>query len=66
MNSPMTKDVYQGGVKKVEIDDILRDTLISIANEQLKWDATKEAAQQTKRPIVDILSNVAKDKFSKY
>lgn len=61
-----TKDVYQGDVVKVEIEDILRDTLVTIAKDALGWDATEEAKQQTKRPIVDILSSVAKENFSKY
>ena len=61
-----TKDVYQGDVIKVEIEDILRDTLVTIAKDDLGWDATEEAKQQTKRPIVDILSSVAKENFSKY
>lgn len=61
-----TKDVYQGDVVKVEIEDILRDTLVTIAKDDLGWDATKEATQQIKRPIVDILSSVAKGNFSKY
>lgn len=61
-----TKDVYQGEVVKTEIEDILRETLISVAKDQLGWDATQIAVQQPKRPVVDILSSVAKDSFSKY
>lgn len=61
-----TKDVYAGTVKKVEIEDILRETLIKIAKTQLGWDAEKQAKGQTGRPVVDILFDVAKDSFSKY
>ena len=61
-----TKDVYKGDVAKVEIEDILRDTLVTIAKDDLGWDATEEAKQQIKRPIVDILSSVAEENFSKY
>lgn len=61
-----TKDIYNGKVAKIEIEDILRDTLITVAKDELGWDATEIANQQIKRPIVDILSSVAKEKFSKY
>lgn len=37
-----------------------------ISKDQLGWDATEIAAAQPKRPIVDILSSVAGDSFSKY
>lgn len=61
-----TKDVYQGEVTKPEIEDLLRETLLKVAKEQLGWDAIDLAKQQFKRPIVDILASVAKDSFSKY
>ncbi len=61
-----TKDVYQGNVVKTEIEDILRDTLIVVAKEQLGWDVEKTATEQTTRPIVDIFVSVVKEKFSKY
>lgn len=51
---------------KVEIEDLLRETLVVIAKDQLGWDASEITKQQEKRPIVDIMSEVAKDKFSKY
>lgn len=61
-----TKDVYQGDVAKTEIEDILRDTLVVVAKEQLGWDSTGIANVQTSRPIVDILTQVANGKFSKF
>ncbi len=61
-----TKDVYAGTVKNVEIEDIFRETLIVVAKTQLEWDAEKQAKEQVGRPVVDILSEVAKDSFSKY
>ena len=61
-----TKDVYSGQVSNVEIEDILRDTLLSIAKDQLGWDAIAVAKTQAKRPVVDILKSVAKADFSKY
>lgn len=61
-----TKDVYQGTVAKTEIEDILRDTLVVVAKEQLGWDSTEVVNVQISRPIVDILTEVADGKFSKF
>ena len=61
-----TKDVYQGEVAKAEIEDILRETLLIIAKEQLGWDATEVAEKQPKRPIVEIFTTVVKSDFSKF
>lgn len=61
-----TKDVYTGDVIKSEIEDLLRETLVSVSKDQLGWDATEIALAQPKRPIVDILSSIAGDDFSKY
>ncbi|MBQ8541664.1 MAG: AAA family ATPase [Clostridia bacterium] len=61
-----TKDVYSGQVSAVEIEDILRDTLLNIAKDQCGWDAIAVAKTQAKRPIVDVLKSVAKADFSKY
>jgi len=61
-----TKDVYEGDVTKVEIEDILRETLVSISKAQLGWDVSSKAKEQIKRPIVDIFSEVVNSDFSKY
>ena len=61
-----TKDCYSGQVTRSEIEDLLRDTLLSIAKDQCGWDALAIAQTQPTRPIVDILSSVAKTDFSKY
>lgn len=61
-----TKDIYQGDVNKVEIEDIFRETLISVAKSKLGWDVEEQAKEQIGRPIVDILSETAKGSFSKY
>ena len=61
-----TKDIYSGQVAAPEIEDILRDTLLTIAKEQYEWDAIATAQTQEKRPVVDILGSVAKKDFSKY
>lgn len=61
-----TKDVYTGSVSNSEIEDLLRDTLLTIAKEQCGWDAIAIEQSQPTRPIVDIIQSVAKTDFSKY
>lgn len=61
-----TKDAYSGSVVNAEIEDILRETLLAIAKEQLGWNATTLAETQPSRPIVDVIASVAKKDFSKY
>lgn len=61
-----TKDAYTGQVPNAEIEDILRDTLLSIAKNECGWDAIAIAQTQPKRPVVDIIKSVAKTDFSKY
>lgn len=61
-----TKDVYDGQVSTPEIEDILRETLLTIAKNQCGWDAISIAQIQNKRPIVNVLESVAKKEFSKY
>ena len=61
-----TKDAYTGQVSSPEIEDILRQTLLTIAKDQCGWDAIAIAQAQEKRPVVDLLISVAKKDFSKY
>lgn len=61
-----TKDSYVGQVSNSEIEDLLRDTLLSVAKDQCGWDAIAVAQAQPTRPIVDVLKSVAKTDFSKY
>jgi predicted ATPase len=60
-----TKDAYNGTVKHPEIEDILRDSLVRVAKDDLGWDITATAAAQPGRPIVDIFAAEISD-FSKY
>lgn len=60
-----TRDAYQGVVEKPEVEDMLRETLITIAKDMLGIDVSATALSQSKRPLVDILSAASKD-FSKY
>lgn len=62
-----TADIYVGAVKKPEIEDLLRETLINVAKTDLGWDIKKIADQQPARPVVDVFADeVGKGTFSKY
>lgn len=61
-----TKDVYIGSVATPEVEDILRETLLTIAKEEYGWDAILIAQTQEKRPIVDVFRSIANTDFSKY
>ncbi|MBL3587496.1 AAA family ATPase [Rhodovulum sulfidophilum] len=60
-----TKDFLEAGVKASEVEDLLRDALVSIAKSELGWDVSEIAEQQEKRSIVSIFEGEIKD-FSKY
>lgn len=58
-----TKDYCS--IEKAEIEDLLRETLISIAKEEYGIDVSNIAASQKGRPIISIF-NQEINKFSKY
>ncbi len=60
-----TRDAYLGTVTKPEIEDLLRETLVRIALDDLGWDVQATAAKQAERPIVHIFQAEVAD-FSKY
>ena len=60
-----TKDAYLGKVTKPEIEDLLRETLVHVALDDLGWDVRGTATAQPARPIVDIFTAEIAD-FSKY
>lgn len=60
-----TKDIYSGSVAKPEIEDLFRETLISISKSYFKWDVKAVADKQETRPIIDVFTAEIKD-FSKY
>ena len=60
-----TKDCYTGKVAKPEIEDLLRETLVQVARDNLGWDVTATATTQEGRPIVDIFADEIAE-FSKY
>ncbi|GAA3661175.1 hypothetical protein GCM10022237_21330 [Nocardioides ginsengisoli] len=60
-----TKDFHTGAVSGPEIEDLLRDTLVAVARDDLGWDVSATASQQPARRIVDIFVAEIAD-FSKY
>jgi len=60
-----TKDAYSGDVKRPEVEDMLRITLVSLAKSQLGWDVVVTATAQPARPLVDIFEAEVHG-FSKY
>lgn len=60
-----TKDAYTGKVSKPEIEDLLRETLLRVAVDDLGWDIRASAAAQPDRPIIDVFTAEVTN-FSKY
>ena len=60
-----TGDVCPGAISKPEIEDLLRNTLVAIAQSELGWDVTTVATTQPQRAIADIFAAEISD-FSKY
>ena len=60
-----TKDAYTGTVSKPEVEDLLRDTIINVAKDDLGWDVSATASAQPNRPIIDIFTSEI-NQFSKY
>ena len=63
-----TADAYTGDVKRPEIEDLLRDTLVEVAraDAELGWDIGERVSEQPERPIVDIFNGEVGRNFSKY
>lgn len=59
-----TKD-FCANIPKAEIEDLLRETLITIVNEEYSIDLKTKSDLQPTRPIIDIFSKEIPD-FSKY
>ena len=60
-----TADVCPGAITKPEIEDLLRNTLVAMAQSELGWDVTEVATEQPHRPIANIFAAEIGD-FSKY
>jgi len=59
-------DFYEGSVEQPEFEDLLRDTLLRVARDELRIDAYERAAESPSRPICDVLGEGAGRSFSKY
>ena len=60
-----TVDVCPGAVLEPEIEDLLRETLITMAKIHLGWDITDKAARHPHLSVVEIFNDEIPD-FSKY
>ena len=60
-----TGDFLKDQTKGAEIEDMLRESLVAIAKDDLAWDVSTTAAAQPKRAIVRIFENEIPE-FSKY
>ncbi|WP_212847183.1 ATP-dependent nuclease [Actinoplanes ianthinogenes] len=60
-----TKDYCDPGASRPEIEDLLRETLVHVAKDDLGWDVTATAAAQPARPIIEIFKKEISG-FSKY
>ena len=60
-----TAEVCPGSISQPEIEDLLRDTLVSIAKTEFGWDITDAATSQPNRPIAKIFRQEIRG-FSKY
>ena len=60
-----TGDDCPGAITKPEIEDLLRNTLVAMAQSELGWDVTEVATRQPQRPIADVFASEIAG-FSKY
>lgn len=60
-----TVDSYEGAVQTPEIEDLLRDTLIEVAKNDLRWDVRAAATAQPRKPIARVFKSEISG-FSKY
>ena len=60
-----TCDAYDGLVTKPEIEELLRETLVTVAKQELEWDVSASAATHPKKSINRIFKQEI-ESFSKY
>ncbi|SUC46504.1 Uncharacterised protein [Providencia stuartii] len=53
-------------IDKAEIEDLLRDTLVQIAKDELNWDITTSFSGAIDKPIINIFQKEIGKDFSKY
>ncbi|WP_256670671.1 MULTISPECIES: hypothetical protein [unclassified Pseudomonas] len=61
-----TSDFAVPRIERAEIEDLLRDTLVQVANSELHWDIASAIASAPDKPIIDIFQKVIGKDFSKY
>lgn len=64
-NIMRTKDYCDNNIIHPEIEDLLRDTLITLVKDEYKVDVTSTVNAQPNRPIIDVFTEKIPD-FSKY
>jgi predicted ATPase/energy-coupling factor transporter ATP-binding protein EcfA2 len=60
-----TKDVYAGPLARPAVEDLLRETLVNIARNDLGWDIGGTASEHPERSVTEIFANTIGD-FSKF
>ena len=61
-----TKDSYGGPVGCPELEDLLRNTLVSVGRTEMGFDVASEAAAQSSKPITTVFSEKFGSTFSRY
>ncbi|KHJ65679.1 ATP-dependent OLD family endonuclease [Pantoea rodasii] len=61
-----TGDCIKPSLMKAEIEDMVSNTLVIIAKENLGWDITAESEKSTDKPIIEIFKSKIGKEFSKY
>jgi hypothetical protein len=59
-------DFYNGPVEQPEFEDLLRETLLRVARDELGVDAYERAAEEPSRPICEVLGEGAGRSLSKH
>lgn len=60
-----TQEFIESSITHSEIEDLLRETLVTIARDELGWDISNQAKKQPNSPVVSLFEKHIKD-FSKY
>lgn len=61
----MVADFYDGKITAPEFEDLLRETLLAVAEAELGIDAVRQGGEQPTRSVCDVLADVGGDQFSK-
>jgi len=64
--APKAPDARNGAVLAPKIEDLLRDTLIRVAKNHLKWDIAAAVAAQPEKSIVDLFTSEIGGDFTRY